>query len=388
MHSSTEYCEFERYFQDDIAQALSIEGDQVDILFIKNDGEDSVIVSFRLLPEASIINPNQQDAHWIDHKIAELISQINTIDSALYRGNVTFRVDPTWGVSKDFGSRRNDTKYIHRPLQDTVSNPYERCKASHTCSRGWSHYNQSTALNDYTMQHFAGGEHTKIPLFADFEDWRQGTRGWEQSCSYRAESDVCAVREKTSIFEAQKGAHWSQFDFDSLGPVIPSFNTSSNNGLVLNNASFINQIAKQMEWIEDIKGYIEWLNTTMDFSSLDVNTRSREDIQQRMTQTQRDYTNFLSEENSKLAKLASSQCTDVECNLIFNTSSLQLSGAIDAIGSIATTHDGTEVAVWSFDSIDLAKEVNVTLTGQRALALLSRSSIRIDTTFHAHPGTL
>ena len=35
----------------------------------------------------------------------------------------------------------------------------------------------------------------------------------------------------------------------------------------------------------------------------------------------------------------------------FNTSSLILEGAISAVGELALTAEGTEVAVWSFDQV-------------------------------------
>jgi hypothetical protein len=50
--------------------------------------------------------------------------------------------------------------------------------------------------------------------------------------------------------------------------------------------------------------------------------------------------------------------------------------------------DGVSVAVFSFDSIDIGPNVNVTVTGQRALVLTSRSSVKIDTNFRSFPGAL
>ena len=83
-----------------------------------------------------------------------------------------------------------------------------------------------------------------------------------------------------------------------------------------------------------------------------------------------------------------SQCAAIQCNLLFNSSDATLTGAVNATGVIVTTPDGTEVALWAFDSIDIDENVNITLTGQRAMALISRSSVRINTTFVALPGTL
>ena len=76
------------------------------------------------------------------------------------------------------------------------------------------------------------------------------------------------------------------------------------------------------------------------------------------------------------------------CEIHFDTSELRLSGAINDWGVAATTDQGTEVAVFAFDSIELGPEIVVKLTGQRALVLLSRSSVVLNTTLNATPGTL
>ena len=385
-NADTHYCEFELFFREDISMALSVEEKQVDVVFIKGSGRDSVIVSFRFLPSRSR-DANGQDSSWIERQISELSDQVKDIESPLYKGNITYKVDPVWGVSNTDNTYRTDSKYLRRSVKKNDSDEYERCKTAHRCSRGWVHYNQSTSKSSSSMQTFSGGEHKEIPLFSDFEDWRQGTQGWRQNC--HLSSERCANNHpKYDNTAAPFGGHWSPFDFNSLGPSIPSFNTTSNNGLVLNNKSLIYQEENLRTWIEDIKSYIQWLEIEMHVTSLDAKTRSRADILRDMQRTQEDYMYLLNDENMKLAKLSQSQCRNITCNLVFNTSSLELSGAINATGVVATTLDGTEVAVWSFDSIDLAQEVNVTLTGQRAMALLSRSSIRVNTTLHPHPGTL
>jgi hypothetical protein len=59
-----------------------------------------------------------------------------------------------------------------------------------------------------------------------------------------------------------------------------------------------------------------------------------------------------------------------------------------ATGTMRMTASGTEVALFSFNSIYLGPEVEVIVVGQRALALLSKSSFILNTTIHAAPGTL
>ena len=302
---------------------------------------------------------------------------------------MTFRVDPTWGVSNNSRTLRKDSKYLRRSAGKSPSSSYERCKATQRCARGWNQYFQSSSESKSTMQSFAGGEHTKIALFADFEDWRQGTRGWKQSCDFRRSSDKCFPQASNeSHLLKPRGAHWSPFLFNSLGPNIPSFNSSSNNGLVLNEVKLEFEIEQQLQLIEDIENYIKWIKNEMNITSLDAKTQFRIDIKNNLIRTQHDYQSLLTREKRKLDKLSNSQCRNEKCSLLFNTSNLELTGAINATGIIAKTPDGTEVATWSFDSIDIGNEVNVTLTGQRPMALLSKSSVQINTTMRVHPGTL
>lgn len=76
------------------------------------------------------------------------------------------------------------------------------------------------------------------------------------------------------------------------------------------------------------------------------------------------------------------------CRITFNTSSLTLSGTISGQGDLRITPGGTEVAVFSFNSIYLGPEVDVVVVGQRALCLVSKTTAIINTTISANPGTL
>lgn len=383
-NSGTPYCRFETLFRQDLASALEIRTGGIDVLFVKPAGEDSVIVSFRIIPKLSGGSAPSvgQNKSWIDDRVEALGDQISNHESLLYQGDVTFALDPTWGVSnRYFKALRWNSKYVSRAVRPTSeAAAYERCKATHRCSRGWSYYNQSRAEKLSTMQRFAGGKHKVIPLFADFEDWREGTRGWKQNLR----STVSSLR--TSL----PGAHWSPFDFASLGPKVPSFNTTFNSGLVLNRASLDRQLEQQSLWMEHIREYIDWLKEKKESSSLDARTRSRSEIRAAMNSTITEYKAMLDHEESKYSNLSNSQCRGehTNCTLVFNTSNLELTGVINATGTIAQTPDGIDVVIWSFDSIDLDENVYVTLTGQRSMALLSRSSIRIDAMLVASPGTL
>lgn len=291
-----------------------------------------------------------------------------------------------------------NSKRLNRSVRPTPKDEYLRCKDTHRCIRGWNYYNQSSSTTSFTMQVFPGGEHKPIPLFADFEDWRQGARGWnKERCDIiEGESSKCkmpigGVKNGSYQNESKwpKGAHWSPFDFESLGPSVPSFNSSTNNGLVLNAVHLMEQMQKQEEWVTEIEAYLAWLKNEINTTSLEAHTRFRKDIKSEFSQTISDYEKFLLQEKHKKSILEKSQCANTSsCALLFNTSSLQLSGIINATGNIGLTPDGTEVAMWTFDSIDIGNEVIVELTGQRALALLSKSSVFIDTNLTVKPGTL
>ena len=69
-------------------------------------------------------------------------------------------------------------------------------------------------------------------------------------------------------------------------------------------------------------------------------------------------------------------------------SNLEMSGAINATGVVETYEDGSEVAVWAFYSVNIGSEITVQLYDQRAMIIVSRSSLHIDTPFFVEPGTL
>ncbi|KAL7543301.1 hypothetical protein ACHAXR_012700 [Thalassiosira sp. AJA248-18] len=383
-HSSSPYCSFERELINDIELALELESGQFVVLFVKEADRQSVIVSFRLVPEVSMDSSGQDDA-WVQSKVSELVRQIPDSQSLLYSGNVSFKVDPTFSISGLSKKSRQFSKYLSQPIPSTSSDAYERCKATHRCPRAWSWYNQSSAQSLHTFQQYHNGEHIEVPLFLDFEDWRRGIRGWEQSCR-GGSIDLCLPASiSEEINQKPVGAHWSPFDFEALGPNVPTFGGTWNNGLVLNKKSMDLDIAHQRELVEYYESLVLWMDREFQHGITgDPKLRFREEIIENIT----NYTDTISAEKEVLAALTQSQCTNTECNLIFNTSDASLRGAVNATGVITTTPDGTEVALWAFDSIDIDEHVNVTLTGQRAMALVSRSSTRINTTLHAIPGTL
>jgi hypothetical protein len=235
------------------------------------------------------------------------------------------------------------------------------------------------------MQTFAGGLHTSIPFFADFENWREGT-ALLQGISLRKGTSSSALHQNYKV--KPTGAHWSPFDFDSLGPSIPSYNGTINNGLVLNLHKKQMDIQKQILWIQEIKDYLEWIKIETNITSLDATSRSKIDIRISLRKTHLDMSRLLVVAEEKLGVMANSQCYLRPCELLFNTSSLEMTGIMNATGKIGTTSNGIEVAIWTFDSIELGAEVQIKLVGQRAMALLSKSSVHIDASIIASPGTL
>ena len=69
------YCEFESYFRTDMALALSIDVDNIDILFIKkSQGEDAIVISFRFIPLILDQKLNQQ---WVKQRENDLVALVS-----------------------------------------------------------------------------------------------------------------------------------------------------------------------------------------------------------------------------------------------------------------------------------------------------------------------
>jgi hypothetical protein len=90
---NTEYCEFQRFFEDDVSRALNISSYRVRILFIKQAAYDAVLVHFRIMPQM-----RDSQEHTAAVAIANLVLQVNDMNSELYKGNVTIRVDSLWVI--------------------------------------------------------------------------------------------------------------------------------------------------------------------------------------------------------------------------------------------------------------------------------------------------
>ena len=137
---------------------------------------------------------------------------------------------------------------------------------------------------------------------------------------------------------------------------------------------------KQEALVSDLLGRIEWLEENIEWADMGPELRSRKDVRQDLLWRKADFTNWWANEVDELRELNMSQCSTADCNLLFNTTSLELTGVISGTGVIRTTDAGTEVAVFSFNSIILGPEVKVTLVGQHSISGEWTTAI-INTTF-------
>lgn len=410
------YCEWERYFEEDLARALEIARSRVEVLVVRPAAPDAVLTHFRIFPSEEMNQAAQSTAI----SIGRLLAQVQNSSSALYAGNVTVRTDSAWGVSGVNAARRRTVNpYMPYASRSNTSLPfvgyashilspdYERCKATQRCARGNIHYDQANASIYYTTQAFAGGAHVMANLFASFEDWRPGTFGWRPLQQESAASGLT----NWSVFTPNgvdnhsitiRGAHIKPFAFSRLGPHIRTINTFGwcherqpcqpawNGGLVLNVQRQASDIELQQALVDNVADDLEWILEHEETALLDADgARARFDSAGLMRKRAHDVQAKLRRESQVLEDLSTSQCAGLNmCELLFNTSSLQLRGAINATGEIAVSGVGYEVAVFAFDSVSLGPEVNVTLVGQRALVLASRSSVLLNTSFAVTPGTL
>ena len=389
------YCEFERFFEDDVARALNITYYRVQILFIKSSALDSVLIHFRITPPKSHLEDDVETA------VNNLYSQVAHTDSTLYKGNVTIRVDPIWGVSQYYQEQRKsqaqftlqyyeyDKSRLSNPARASEITAYDRCKANRRCN--WGVVKQDQYTNDvrYFHQLFDRGVLYETNTFLDFEDWRMGSRGfsWDGGIPLTAPGATSIPKARAADYSL-RGAHFSPFEQASLGPDIPCYGLERNQGLVLDRSLQRKQIDHQEALVSDINGRMQFLTNNIENATMGPILRSRKDVRENLTWVIADFNHWLQNEKIELQNLSSSMCVSTSCYIQFNTSSLLLTGAITGKGELKKTPNGTEVALFTFNSIYLGPELKVTLVGQRALALLSKTSAVINTTIEALPGYL
>ncbi|GBG29577.1 Hypothetical Protein FCC1311_057982 [Hondaea fermentalgiana] len=187
------------------------------------------------------------------------------------------------------------------PAVPRTAQEYERCKETHRCPRAFTRYNVEQANVSFASAAFAQGEEEHAHLFADFEDWHQGTRFW---------NDVGSASDS----ETADYAHFNSFDYALLGPLEASRNANHS--------------------------YVVSFNTT-----------------------------------------------SLTASLVNETSGTPEEIWADS-GELVATPNGTEVALFNFEWIDLGANTQILTTGIRALALLSRSSIKLGSRIVVDPATL
>eukprot|EP00981_Chlorochromonas_danica_P011120 scaffold3756_cov180-Ochromonas_danica.AAC.12 len=274
-------------------------------------------------------------------------------------------------------------------MRKLLITPYDRCKANRRCNWGVVELDQYTNDVRFFHQLFDQGNLYDIELFLDFEDWRMGSRGfsWDANLAPTQEGFTSTPRARAAD-GVIRGAHFWPFDQSSLGPDVPCFLTERNQGLILDRSLQYSQIYMQESLVADLQGRIAWLTENIETAAMGPVLRSRKDVRIYLSDQRADYSRWEQNEQEELNELRSSQCVSTGCHILFNTSSLRLSGAINGTGVIGNTSSGTEVALFTFNSIYLGPEVQVTVVGQRALALLSKTTAIINTTIEISPGTL
>ena len=162
----SQYCEWERFFEDDVSRALNISYYRVQIMFVKTASFDSVYVHFRISPPDNTFGENERNISSSITYLEELVADGN---STLYDGNVTIRVDSLWGVSdraatKRIGESRFGKKYydhdssrLDDPVRYSLITPYERCKQNHRCNWGVHQLDQTTNDVKYFQRLFERG---------------------------------------------------------------------------------------------------------------------------------------------------------------------------------------------------------------------------------------
>jgi hypothetical protein len=168
--------------------------------------------------------------------VQNLYSQVAHPNSTLYKGNVTIRVDPSWGVSQYRQNYRQQLaqftlqyyEYDKSRLQDKVRSTeitaYDRCKANRRCNWGVVMQDQYTNDVRYFHQLFDRGVLFKTNTFLDFEDWRIGSRGfsWDGNIPPTAPGATSIPKARATDYKL-RGAHFFPFDQPSLGPDIPCY---------------------------------------------------------------------------------------------------------------------------------------------------------------------
>lgn len=228
-----------------------------------------------------------------------------------------------------------------------------------------------------------------MSLFLDFEDWRLGTRGFSWDGSIPPTQDnASSIANPRMEYKRIRGAHIWPFAERSLGPDLPCYLLERNQGLVLDRRMLHHQIGYQEALVYDLEGRVQWIEENIEFAKMDAMRRSRRDVKHYMIGQRTHFLHWLNNEDAELQELKVSQCVLKKCYLLFNTTSLTLTGAIEDVGVLRKTSNGTEIAVFTFNSIILGPDITIEVVGQRAIVLVSKTAFILNTTISLYPGTV
>jgi hypothetical protein len=131
-----------------------------------------------------------------------------------------------------------------------------------------------------------------------------------------------------------RGAHFNPFNTTSLGPDIPCYMQERNQGLILDRQLQTYQIGWQNSLVDDLFGRVNWISDNIEWSKMGPVLRSRKDVKRHQSAVRATYNRWLDNEIEELKELNSSMCASVKCTIMFNTSSFELTGAIQGTGML------------------------------------------------------
>jgi hypothetical protein len=173
-----------------------------------------------------------------------------------------------------------------------------------------------------------------------------------------------------------------------LFSLCPAYLSKRNQGLLLERSVLLQQLERQEALISDLQGEIDWMGLNIETAIMGADLRARKDVIAKMRGERALIEQWRANEIMKLSKFNTTQCIASSCALLFNTSTLTMTGVYNGTGYLRNTSAGTEAAVFSFDSVYLGPEVQIIVVGQRALVIMSRTSLVLNTTIQARAGTL
>lgn len=234
------------------------------------------------------------------------------------------------------------TDYASDIAADSAS--YDRCKDTTRCNRAFAIYNVSTGRYSFRKERFHHGRTENADLFLSFEDWRAGTVGL----------GVDQVR----LAPFPKSIHDDVHDIFTLYRIHV---TTLHLGLQ----------AYLLGLADHTKG--------AHFNSFSL---------EHPIPTPKPNATFKGDlvfNTSSISLLFNT--TGVPTLTIFNSSCASCVPET-WVGDVGVTEQGTETGLFNFYSIFLGPTVNVTVTGDRALVIMSRSTAVFDTPITVQPGTL